>query len=142
MVRLLVFCSIVLASGGMSAVATPATERDRTYVEHRLYDAMNEAFRDGSASNANMACEAAKAVVARFDSNDFTEAEIAECFGYVAEMQGDTAAACEWWERASAQYDKESRRQGRTRTLQSTFLLQERSRNKCRTVESSADARQ
>jgi hypothetical protein len=140
--RVWVLGSIALATCETSAAAAPATERDRTYVEYKLYDAMNEVLRDGSASNPNMACEAAKAVVVRFDSHDFTDAEIAECFGYVAEMQADTAAACGWWERAAAQYDREGRRQGRDRGLQSTFLLQERSRSKCRAAGSAAAARQ
>ena len=130
MARLLVFCSIVLAAGGMSAVAAPATEKDRAYVEYRLYDAMNEAFRDGSASNAKMACEAAKVVVARLDSSEFMDAELAECFGYAAELDKDIAAACTWWEHAAARYRTASR-QGRASISQSTFLTQERSRNKC-----------
>ena len=130
MARLLVLCSIALGVSGMSAVAAPATERDRAYVEYKLYDAMNEAFWDGSASNAKMACEAAKVVVARLDPSEFMDAELAECFGYAAEVEKDIAAACRWWEQAIARYRLASR-QGRVPTLQSTFLTQEWSRNEC-----------
>jgi len=91
---------------GVSALAAPATNKDRAFVEYKLYDAMNAVVHNGSASKARDGCEDAKGLVARFDLDDFMNAELEECFGYVAELHEDVPEACSRWHHAVALYSQ------------------------------------
>ncbi len=130
---LLAVALVMPVLAGVSALAAPATNKDRAFVEYKLYDAMNAVVRNGSASKARHGCEDAKALVARFDPDDFMNAELEECFGYVAELHEDVPAACSRWHHAAALYSQAlGQRQQEFESMQETkFLRQERLRNQC-----------